>query len=373
MRRSYLSFARRSVPRRLLSSGLGLFALLFTAASCTPLRKPIPEVDGDQESDGATFDSVAGEAGAKRPPDAGRSSSTKRDAGTPPEEVRDATAAGAGSDEPSSPPADDGGAQGAMSNPVAVPGSSAAVKCPSGACTPGGTCTVASDDFSCTCGSGYAGTGTKSCRKIDYCRAGVCGSAGTCVEGATDYSCSCGPGFSGSGTKSCAKTLFCRNDSCGTGGACVEGTNDYSCSCSAGYSGTGTKLCTKITYCTAGACEPAGTCIEEVADFRCSCDLESPDPKSCPYVRRADTIFDATTNLTWQNSYGPYYMRATAVDAEAYCAMTPGWRWATLAEVMKIPSPVFSPPGLCHFTPSGRYCPAGADPMAETFKVHCVH
>jgi hypothetical protein len=289
-----------------------------------------------------------------------------------PANVPDAGTASASSVPPSTPPAAVDGGVGISPTPPML------IDCPAGACMPGGKCVPTATDYSCECNAGYSGSGSKLCTNIDDCVASTCGAGGRCIDGIGSYSCDCDPGFSGTGTNACVNIDDCRGNPCSPG-ECKDGLASYSCTCGAGYSGTGTQRCVDIDDCASDPCAPGGTCRDLGAnDYTCNCSVVSPDDKSCPYTLVAGAgggLYDTTTGLTWLTGYGPYYMTATAADAEDFCATQGGanWRWATLDEVKHIPVGAFSPPELCFFTPSGRYCPPGANPNAETFKVHCVH
>ena len=66
-------------------------------------------------------------------------------------------------------------------------------------CENGAACTklrderTDSDDFSCTCASGF--TGTRCEENIDDCVSVVCPTYQVCFDGINNYTCSCPPGY----------------------------------------------------------------------------------------------------------------------------------------------------------------------------------
>lgn len=63
--------------------------------------------------------------------------------------------------------------------------------CPPNACTPGGVCQDGIEDYTCTCNTGFSGTGKKACTNINDCPTNACGPYGTCEDGIGTYSCRC--------------------------------------------------------------------------------------------------------------------------------------------------------------------------------------
>lgn len=64
-------------------------------------------------------------------------------------------------------------------------------------CLNGGTCSSGSNDFSCSCPTGYDG---KLCQHdIDFCEVNNCLHGGTCIDkpGNQGYDCKCAPGYTG--------------------------------------------------------------------------------------------------------------------------------------------------------------------------------
>jgi hypothetical protein len=61
---------------------------------------------------------------------------------------------------------------------------------------------------------------------------GPCAPAGQCIDGLNGYSCECGAGYNGSGTRACVDIDDCgAPNECFPGGVCVDGREGYSCMC----------------------------------------------------------------------------------------------------------------------------------------------
>lgn len=249
-------------------------------------------------------------------------------------------------------------------------------RCPAGACE-GGRCVEGPDDYSCNCGAGFSGTGTKSCTQIDDCtKPDPCAPGGECVDGTNAYTCRCSPGYTGTGSTRCIDIDDCASAPCGPGGTCTDGVNTHSCQCADGFSGTGTEACVNIDDCGADRCAPGGVCKDGVNDYSCTCELRSPDPKTCPYKRTADGTFDSTTNLTWcEGASFAYSANGEAQNimiAKEACTSS-GCRVPTLAELKASPLLViFDDPPNCFVASTARYCEPGANSSMELYTILCV-
>lgn len=164
--------------------------------------------------------------------------------------------------------------------------------------SPAAACIEQNPYFSCSCPTGYGGTGHGSggCNNINECSPGnpcledtVAGNA--CIDATPRYNCSCGPGYqvANDGTYSetctnvneCATGNPCLEDTVG-GNSCVDTVGRFDCTCSAaaGYqvvnNGGYPESCGDINECTSGnPCnEDSGTgnaCVNATPRYNCTC------------------------------------------------------------------------------------------------------
>ena len=72
-------------------------------------------------------------------------------------------------------------------------------------CRNRGSCSVAGDDFLCTCASGFAGGICEI--NIDDCFVGACSNGGVCIDGVDTYSCECANGWTGASCNTRTRNL----------------------------------------------------------------------------------------------------------------------------------------------------------------------
>jgi len=124
-------------------------------------------------------------------------------------------------------------------------------------CAPtGSTCNnLGPGSFSCTCNSGYNGTGT-TCTPINHCANGdsTCATGGvsTCTYTTPGlYTCACISGYSGNG-QTCTFINNCTGggggtNTCSSNALCTStGAGTYSCACNTNYTGNGV-ICTGMS------------------------------------------------------------------------------------------------------------------------------
>ncbi|XP_070536661.1 cubilin-like [Ptychodera flava] len=112
-----------------------------------------------------------------------------------------------------------------------------------GGCYPLATCEefpALGDTYrTCTCPSGYTGSGVGSngCEQSEpqvTCSNNPCVN-GNCQQQGSTYFCVCDPGWNG---QNCDNNIDeCSSNPCQNGGTCVDGVNGYSCTCATGYTG----------------------------------------------------------------------------------------------------------------------------------------
>ncbi len=151
--------------------------------------------------------------------------------------------------------------------------------------------TTAAGDFTCTCPSGYVGTGhsaTGGCTDVDECALGTAGCSGdaTCTNLPGTFMCACNTGYMGDGftcvdVDECADPVYA--SMCSPNAACNNLVGSWECICNSGYSGDGF-TCTDIDECAAGTddCSADGTCTNTAGSFTCACNSGfSGDGRTC--------------------------------------------------------------------------------------------
>ena len=163
--------------------------------------------------------------------------------------------------------------------------------------SPVATCNEQNPYFSCTCPSGYSGTGAGSggCSNIDECTAGnpcsenIIGSGNMCTDAPGRYDCMCGTGYeilnSGSSSEACGDLNECAlGNPCLEsvfGNTCMNTTGRWDCTCgAAGYqltnNGTFSETCGDINECTGNPCNEdtpgsPNTCTNVFPGNSCTC------------------------------------------------------------------------------------------------------
>ena len=129
------------------------------------------------------------------------------------------------------------------------------------------TCGEASDGFSCTCGTGFVGTGSDSCEDVNECATanGGCDALTECTNTEGGRTCSaCPSGYTGDGASGCDETDECATDNggCADHATCTNTPGGRTCGCAAGYSGDGVVTCDDVDECTTsnGGCDAMVSC-----------------------------------------------------------------------------------------------------------------
>lgn len=134
-------------------------------------------------------------------------------------------------------------------------------------CQNGGTCTVVSHGFECTCSPGFMGT---HCELRSECEPNPCRNGGTCYDVGQGYECTCARGFRG---ENCEEQNKCHPNPCRNGGTCT-GINEgegFECTCREGYKG---KNCEEVNLCLPNPCKNGATCTERTGGrYECTCPI----------------------------------------------------------------------------------------------------
>lgn len=223
-------------------------------------------------------------------------------------------------------------------------------------CDPNATCKTISGTRYCVCAAGFRGDGN-SCSDIDECSGGAvaaCGMGATaCTNTPGGYTCTCGTGYSGTGSTACADIDECRGGAvaaCGTGAtACDNTVGSYTCSCGE-YNGTGTTVCWELNECdstTSTVCTADYPCEDLVQGYTCRGQFVDwrPTYSASAFTANGDgTVTDTRSGLHWQQivdtSAGTAATTQTREAAKAYCEALSlagtGWRLPTKAELESI-------------------------------------
>ncbi len=198
-------------------------------------------------------------------------------------------------------------------------------------------CADTSGSYTCTCGAGFALSGTglaATCVNVDECAASAAqcgrtlggGGVNACADTSGSFTCTCGPGFvaSGSGpTATCININECMATAaqCGRtlgGGvvnSCVDSSGGYTCTCGAGFvlSGSGlTATCVDVDEClVAATCGTARlNCVNNSGSYACTCDPGYTAPVNGGTCSDVDECLVAATcgtaRLTCLNTPGSY-------------------------------------------------------------------
>ncbi len=156
-----------------------------------------------------------------------------------------------------------------------------------GGCDANATCTNLVGSHRCDCKPGYAGDG-RSCADVDECLTanGGCDAHADCLNTPGSRSCSCQSGWVGDGLTCDPDVCLVNHGGCATIASCVAGHGGATCTCPSGYSGDG-KSCTDIDECQTnnGGCDPHATCTNTPGSRSCSCKGGySGDGLSCSWL-----------------------------------------------------------------------------------------
>ncbi len=162
-----------------------------------------------------------------------------------------------------------------------------------GGCAATATCTNTVGSNTCACNAGYTGDG-KTCTDVNECLTanGGCSANGTCTNSVGSFSCACKTGFTGDG-KTCTDINECltANGGCAATATCTNTSGSFSCACNAGYTGDG-KTCSDINECLTnnGGCSANATCTNSAGSFSCACKTGyTGDGKTCTDVNECLT------------------------------------------------------------------------------------
>lgn len=139
---------------------------------------------------------------------------------------------------------------------------------------------MVSGDYTCTCATGYVGTGHGSlgCRDIDECAVGMddCDTNASCANTPGGFVCTCNSGFEGSGSTctdydECGDPIF--SSMCDLNATCNNLFSTFECVCNAGYAGDGFSPCSDVDECAAGTddCVEGADCTNTVGGWTCAC------------------------------------------------------------------------------------------------------
>ena len=108
-------------------------------------------------------------------------------------------------------------------------------------CDANAACGNTAGSYTCTCGTGYSGSGV-TCSDVNECTAGTsnCSTDATCTNTVGSFTCACKTGFTGTGV-TCTDVNECTNgtNNCSTNGTCTNTTGSFTCACKTGYAGNG--------------------------------------------------------------------------------------------------------------------------------------
>jgi hypothetical protein len=183
------------------------------------------------------------------------------------------------------------------------------------------TCGEASDGFSCTCGTGYTGTGSKSCEDVNECATanGGCDALTTCTNTKGGRTCSaCPTGYTGDGASGCDDINECATDNGGCTAdhaVCTNTPGARTCGCPTGYTGNGIADCTDINECDTdnGGCDGMVSCTNTDGGRTCgACPMYyvGTGETSCTHVHTFEfgTVMEERPQSVATDSSGNIYV-----------------------------------------------------------------
>jgi len=148
-------------------------------------------------------------------------------------------------------------------------------------CDTNATCTNTPGSWSCACNTGFSGDG-RTCADVDECLdpafLAMCDPNSTCNNLFGTFECVCNTGYRGDGLVSCAEIDECAEatDDCDTNATCTNTPGSWSCACNAGWDGDG-RTCTDIDECLdadiRSRCSTVAVCVNEPGSWRCECNM----------------------------------------------------------------------------------------------------
>ncbi|KAL4221521.1 hypothetical protein ACF0H5_019778 [Mactra antiquata] len=170
------------------------------------------------------------------------------------------------------PPAANGGkeCEGELSDTQSCYASTPCPDCASNPCVNADSCTDGSDDYTCSCQTGWEG---QNCdQDINECSdSSTCNNGGACTNTQGGYSCSCTSGWTGTNCDQDVDECSLVSQPCQNGGVCTNSVGGYSCQCTAFWSGTDCDV--DVNECSSASppCQNGGVCSNSQGDYSCSC------------------------------------------------------------------------------------------------------
>ncbi|XP_071484003.1 uncharacterized protein [Diadema antillarum] len=135
--------------------------------------------------------------------------------------------------------------------------------CSSNPCVQGTCIRITSQEYQCSCNSGYAGFNCDV--DIDECASSPCVN-GLCVNVVGGFQCTCDAGFGG---ERCDTDIDeCLSNPCANNGVCQDQINGYTCQCAPGFDGLNCD--NDIDECLSNPCVN-GVCLDQVNGYTCQC------------------------------------------------------------------------------------------------------